>query len=156
MDQLAVVRRFNRIYTPRIGALDDSFLGSGLPLPAARLLFEVGPDGATVRDLRRKLGLDSGYLSRLLRSLEAERLVTLSDDPTDRRRRVCRLTASGQKRWSRLDARSNDIVTDLLDPLTTGQRARLADALATASLLIASSTVTFDTVDPTSPTRPRR
>jgi DNA-binding MarR family transcriptional regulator/GNAT superfamily N-acetyltransferase len=148
MDQLATIRRFNRIYTPRIGALDDSFLGSGLPLPAARLLFEVGPDGATVRDLRRKLGLDSGYLSRLLRNLEADRLVTLSDDPADRRRRICRLTASGKRRWARLDARSDDVATDLLDPLTTGQRTRLADALATASLLIAAPTVTFEAVDP--------
>jgi DNA-binding MarR family transcriptional regulator len=81
MGQLAAVRRFNRIYTPKIGALHDSFLGSGLPLPAARLLFEVGPDGATVRDLRRRLGLDSGYLSRLLRGLEADRLIALTKDP---------------------------------------------------------------------------
>jgi DNA-binding MarR family transcriptional regulator/GNAT superfamily N-acetyltransferase len=151
MDQLAAVRRFNRIYTPRIGALHDSFLGSGLPLPAARLLFEVGPDGATVRDLRRRLGLDSGYLSRLLRSLEADRLIALTDDPSDRRRRICRLTASGMRRWTRLDARSDEIVADLLDPLTTDQRARLADSLATAALLISASTVEFQEVDPAGP-----
>jgi DNA-binding MarR family transcriptional regulator len=148
MDQLATIRRFNRIYTPKIGALDDSFLGSGLGLAAARVLFEVGPAGATVRDLRRTLGLDSGYLSRILRSLEANRLVTLHDDPADRRRRICRLTAAGKRRWSRLDARSDEIVADLLGPLTTGQRQRLAEALATAALLIGASTVRFQEVDP--------
>ena len=150
MDQLAAIRHFNRIYTPKIGALDDSFLGSGLPLPAARLLFEVGPGGATVRDLRRKLGLDSGYLSRLMRRLEADRLITLTHDPADRRRRVCRLTALGRRRWERLDSRSNEIVADLLDPLTTGQRDRLANALSAAARLIGASTVTFESVDPAS------
>lgn len=151
MDQLAAIRRFNRTYTPKIGALGDSFLGSGLPLPTARLLYEVGPDGVTVRELRRKLGLDSGYLSRLLRSLEADRLITLTDDPTDGRRRVCRLTASGKRRWARLDARSDEIVTDLLAPLTTGQRERLVNALSTAALLIDASSVVFHEVDPASP-----
>jgi DNA-binding MarR family transcriptional regulator/GNAT superfamily N-acetyltransferase len=148
MDELATIRRFNRTYTPRIGALDDSFLGSGLPLAAARMLFEVGPDGATVRDLRRRLGLDSGYVSRLLRGLEQHELVTLSDDPEDRRRRVCRLTATGRRRWSRLDARSNEVAARLLDPLTAGQRRRLADALATAELLVRASTVSIEQADP--------
>ena len=55
-----VLRRFNRTYTQRIGALDESFLGLGLPLGAARLVFEIGDSGATVRDLRDRLGLDSG------------------------------------------------------------------------------------------------
>lgn len=148
MDQLGAIRRFNRTYTPRIGALDDSFLGSGLPLAAARLLFEVGPDGATVRDLRHRLGLDSGYVSRLLRSLEEHRLVTVVDDPADRRRRVCRLTAAGKRRWSRLDARSDEVAAELLAPLSPGQRRRLVDALATAELLIRASAVTFELVDP--------
>lgn len=148
MDHVATIRRFNRTYTPKIGALDDSFLGSGLPLAAARLLFEVGPDGATVRDLRRRLGLDSGYVSRLLRSLEQHRLVTVADDPADRRRRVCRLTATGRRRWSRLDARSDEVAAHLLAPLTADQRTRLSDALGAAELLIRASTVSFELVDP--------
>lgn len=151
MDQLDVIRRFNRIYTPRIGALDDSFLGSGLPLPAARLLFEIGHDGTTVRDLRHRLGLDSGYLSRLLRTLEADRLITLSDDPADRRRRICRLTASGKRKWTRLDARSTEVAAELLDTLPLHQRERLTAALATAARLIGASTATFATVDPAGP-----
>lgn len=148
MTELEVIRRFNRTYTPRIGALDDSFLGTGLSLAAARLLFEVGPHGATVRDLRRRLGLDSGYLSRLLRGLEQRRLVALTDDPDDRRRRLCHLTATGRRLWVKLDRRSDEIAADLLDPLTTSQRRRLSDALATADLLIRGSEVTFRTADP--------
>ena len=63
------VRRFNRTVTARIGALDDHFLGRGRALGEARLLWEIGPDGCEVRLLRARLGLDSGYVSRLLRSL---------------------------------------------------------------------------------------
>src|SRR3954471_569969 len=63
MSETQVLRRFNRTYTQRIGALDESFLGLGLPLGAARLVFEIGLAGATVRDLRGRLGLDSGHLA---------------------------------------------------------------------------------------------
>ena len=70
------VRRFNRTVTQRIGVLSDDYLGRGRPLAEARLLFEIGREGADVRDLRERLALDSGYLSRLLRSLEAQGLTT--------------------------------------------------------------------------------
>ena len=70
-DPVDVVRRFNRSYTQRIGVLDDSFLGLGMPLGPVRLLFEIGAAPATAQALRDRLGLDSGYLSRLLRSLES-------------------------------------------------------------------------------------
>ena len=70
--QLARVRQFNRTLTRRIGALSDDYLGSGRPLAEARLLFEIGPGGSSVRELRTRLALDSGYLSRLLRTLEAQ------------------------------------------------------------------------------------
>lgn len=69
------MRRFNRSYTQRIGALEDSFLGLGLPLGATRVLFEIGVQPATVQNLRLRLGLDSGYTSRLLRRLEEGGLV---------------------------------------------------------------------------------
>ena len=83
-EQTAVLRRFNRTYTQRIGALDESFLGTGRPLGPSRLLFEIGSGdgaGATVRELRDRLGLDSGYLSRLLRALETDGLVVVRPDP---------------------------------------------------------------------------
>src|SRR3954464_11206603 len=77
------VRRFNRTVAEGIGALEDHFLGRSRPLGEARLLWEIGPDGADVRDLRGRLGLDSGYVSRLLRSLESQRLVTVRVSPHD-------------------------------------------------------------------------
>ena len=90
-----MLRRFNRAWSQRVGLLDESYLGQGRSLGASRLLFEMGPEGAGVLDLRRRLGLDSGYLSRLLRGLEEERLVDVRRDPADQRRRVVVPTAKG-------------------------------------------------------------
>src|SRR3954447_21594388 len=91
----ATLRRFNRTYTQRVGALDESFLGLGWPLGASRLIFEIGTTGATVRDLRERLDLDSGYLSRLLRRLTRAGVVDVRPDPADRRRRLVTLTRTG-------------------------------------------------------------
>src|SRR5436190_24341169 len=129
-EQTGVLRRFNRTYTQRIGALDDSFLGTGRPLGPSRLLFEIGSggdDGATVRELRERLGLDSGYLSRLLRSLEADGLVAVGPDATDRRRRRVRLTRRGRTARRRLDERSEDLARSLVAPLSERQRERLTE-----------------------------
>ena len=71
---IALVRSFNRLVTRQVGALNDRYLGHR-PLGEARVLFEIGPDGATPRDVRARLGLDSGYLSRMIRSLERDGLV---------------------------------------------------------------------------------
>ncbi len=97
MTATATLRHFNRTYTQRIGVLEESFLGLGLPLAAARLIFEVGAEGTTVRELRDRLGLDSGYLSRLLRTLQDSGLVVVEPDPADLRRRRVALTPKG---WS--------------------------------------------------------
>ncbi len=149
MDGSATLRRFNRTYTQRIGALDESFLGLGLPLGAARLVFEVGVPGATVRDLRDRLDLDSGYLSRLLRTLEERGLVQVRPDLSDKRRRWVSLTARGRSTLALLDRRSDELADSLLAPLTERQRSRLVDALATADLLVRAATVHLGDVDPT-------
>ena len=83
MDALAIqqIRQFNRTVTEGIGALHDRFLGRARPLGEARLLWEIGPEGAEVRALRSRLGLDSGYVSRLLRSLQRQRLARVRVDP---------------------------------------------------------------------------
>jgi DNA-binding MarR family transcriptional regulator len=154
-DVVAVVRRFNRSYTQRIGALEDSFLGMGLPLGTARLLFEIGTEPGTVQQLRARLGLDSGYLSRLLRRLEREGLVDVVPDPQDRRRRRVDLTAAGRAAWGDLERRSEERAHLLVDPLTPRQQERLAEALATADLLVRAATVTLEPVDPTSPAATR-
>jgi len=149
--QVEVVRRFNRSYTQRVGALEDSFLGTGMPLGTARLLFEIGTEPGTTRDLRARLGLDSGYLSRLLRRLESDGLVAVVPDADDRRRRRVDLTVAGRRAWEDLERRSVDRARDLVAPLTARQRARLAAALAEADLLVRAATVTLERTDPASP-----
>jgi DNA-binding MarR family transcriptional regulator/predicted N-acetyltransferase YhbS len=156
-DPVAVVRRFNRSYTQRIGVLDDSFLGTGMPLGPARLLFEIGVAPATTQGpltsqaLRERLGLDSGYLSRLLRRLEEENLINVIPDPGDRRRRLVSLTEAGRERWKELELRSDGQARLIVDPLTERQRERLARALSEADLLVRAATVRFEPVDPASP-----
>lgn len=148
IDAISVVRRFNRSYTQRIGVLEDSFLGLGMPLGPVRVLFEIGTESATVQALRERLGLDSGYLSRLLRTLESEGLIAVEKDPSDRRRRQVSLTAAGRERWAELERRSDERARLLVDPLTGRQRERLARALAEADLLVRAATVTLQPVDP--------
>ncbi|MDF1606416.1 helix-turn-helix domain-containing GNAT family N-acetyltransferase [Nocardioides sp. YIM 152315] len=152
MDDTAMLRRFNRTYTQRIGVLEESFLGTGRPLGVSRLLFEIGPDGAGVRELRDRLGLDSGYLTRLLRRLDRDGLVRVAEDPADRRRRLATLTATGRRAWRELDQRSEELAERLVAPLTARQRARLTDALATADLLVRAATIELREVPPTDPT----
>ncbi|WP_262347580.1 bifunctional helix-turn-helix transcriptional regulator/GNAT family N-acetyltransferase [Nocardioides dongxiaopingii] len=147
----ATLRRFNRTYTQRIGVLEESFLGLGLPLGGARLLFEIGAPGAAVRDLRDRLGLDSGYLSRLLRDLEARGLAGTAPDPADRRRRHATLTDDGRALLARLETRSDELALRLVAPLTERQRGRLTEALATADLLVRAATVVLREVDPAGP-----
>jgi len=149
--QTATLRRFNRTYTQRIGALEESFLGSGRPLGPSRLLFEVRDGGATVRELRDRLGLDAGYLSRLLRTLESDGLVEVRPDIDDRRRRRVTLTRRGRTAWRRLDDRSEQLARSLVAPLSERQRERLVEALATADLLVRAATVRFEETDPTDP-----
>src|SRR5215472_12959923 len=92
---VARVRIFNRAVTQRVGALQDHYLARQLPLGEARLLWEVGGRGCDVRTLRARLGLDSGYTSRLLRSLEAARLLKVDASDRDARVRTARLTKKG-------------------------------------------------------------
>jgi DNA-binding MarR family transcriptional regulator/GNAT superfamily N-acetyltransferase len=180
-DPVAVVRRFNRSYTQRIGVLEDSFLGTGMPLGPARLLFEIGATPAatqaassgqassspqalsagqprpglqappSTQALRERLGLDSGYLSRLLRRLERDGLIQVIPDPGDRRRRLVILTELGRRRWQDLERRSDEQARLIVEPLTGRQRERLARALAEADLLVRAATVTFEPADPASP-----
>ena len=148
---VAQVRRFNRIVTERVGALNDRFLGLGRPLGEARLLWEVGPHGAEVRHLRARLGLDSGYLSRLLRSLEADRLVTVGPSARDRRIRVARLTDAGRRMRAALDQRSDAQARVLLAPLNRRQQERLMAAMDEVERLLMAASVQLDPVDPEHP-----
>ena len=150
MDVVGTVRRFNRSYTRQIGVLDDSYLGSGRPLGPSRLLFELGAGPVGVVELRRRLGLDSGYLSRLLRRIEADGLAVVGRDPTDGRRRVVTLTVAGRREWRSLDRRSDAAAAALVEHLSPRRRHELALALARAERLLGVAAVTVDTVDPSS------
>ena len=145
-----VLRHFNRAWSQRVGVLDESFLGSGRPIGPSRLLFELGGDPVSVRELRDRTGLDSGYVSRLLRRLEREGLVRTETDPDDARRRLVVLTAAGQVARNDLDDKSEQLARGLVEPLSEGQRARLADALDTADRLLRAATTTIAPGDPAS------
>jgi len=144
------VRRFNREVAERIGALTDEFLGRGRPMGEARILWEVGAEGTDVRALRARLGLDSGYTSRVLRSLERQRLITMGPSPDDGRVRRVELTETGLVERAELDRRSDDVALSILEPLSAGQRARLLLAMTDVERLLRASTVRFDVEEPDS------
>jgi len=145
------VRSFNRAVTQRAGALDDAFLSRARPLGQARVLWEIGPDGSDVRALRSRLGLDSGYLSRLLRALEAGGLVDVTPSGADGRVRIARLTDGGLAERAELDRLSDDAAIEILRPLSAGQRSRLVAAMAEVERLLAASAVRIDPCDPRRP-----
>ena len=149
--QVEQVRRFNRTVTQRVGALDDHFLSLDRPLGEARVLWEVGAGGCEVRTLRNRLGLDSGHLSRLLRSLEADGMLTVEPGEHDRRVRVARATARGRAELAELDRRSDALAESLLDPLTDRQRERLVTAMRDVERLLTAAMVEIRAVDPEHP-----
>ncbi|MEO3387764.1 helix-turn-helix domain-containing GNAT family N-acetyltransferase [Mesorhizobium sp. CAU 1741] len=137
------VRSFNRLVSQRIGALNDSYLGRGRPLGQARLVFETGPDGCDVQGLRDRLGLDSGYMSRLLRTLAEDGLVSVDEDPSDRRRRILRLTEKGSAERAAYDRLSDDFACSILEPLREAHRERLVSAMAEVERLMNAAAVTI-------------
>jgi DNA-binding MarR family transcriptional regulator/GNAT superfamily N-acetyltransferase len=141
MTHITCVRSFNRVATERAGALDDQFLGRMRPLGAARFLWEVGPDGAEVRMLRARLGLDSGYVSRLLRALEEDGLVTIAADAADGRVRRVMLSPQGLREWQELESRSEAFAASILQPLSERQRNELVGAMQTVERLLTASMI---------------
>ncbi len=149
MDDIARVRRFNRFVTQQVGALNDRYLGHR-PLGESRALFEIGAGGATPRDIRARLGLDSGYVARLIGSLRRDGLVEERPDPADRRTKRLSLTAAGRAEMAALDRISDDLAASVLDPLTGEQRERLLRAQAEVVRLLAISMLTIEHEDATS------
>jgi DNA-binding MarR family transcriptional regulator/GNAT superfamily N-acetyltransferase len=141
VDAVGQVRSFQRTVTQRIGVLHDEYLARGRTLGASRVLWEIGPEGHDVRSLRARLDLDSGYLSRLLRSLEAEGLVATEPDPADKRVRTVRLTEAGAVERKVLDQRSDEAAWSLLSSLNDGQRARLVEAMGAVERLLTAGLV---------------
>jgi DNA-binding MarR family transcriptional regulator/GNAT superfamily N-acetyltransferase len=138
------VRDFNRFYTQRIGVLTDRYLGQR-PLGEARLLFEIGGT-ADLSAVRARLGLDSGYLSRLLRSLERQGLIELSPHPDDARARVATLTPDGHAALSEIDTRAEQAAAGLVAPLSAVQQEQLAAAMDQVQRLLRLAGLTITPV----------
>jgi DNA-binding MarR family transcriptional regulator/GNAT superfamily N-acetyltransferase len=146
--EIVRIRAFNRTVAERIGALSDGFLGRGRPMGESRTLWEIGPAGAEVRELRARLGLDSGYTSRVLRSLERQGLITVDASPQDRRVRLAKLTRRGRAERAELDRRSDAVASSFLEPLNDDQRTKLLAAMSDVERLLRASMVVLRVEDP--------
>jgi DNA-binding MarR family transcriptional regulator/N-acetylglutamate synthase-like GNAT family acetyltransferase len=126
------VRRFNRFFTRRIGVLREGLLHTPYSLTEARILFEISHRAeVAAADLSRELGLDPGYLSRILARLEQKGLIDKVRSETDARRRLLSLTLQGQEAFSLLDSRSREEVAEMLCELSEGDQRRLLEAMQT-------------------------
>jgi DNA-binding MarR family transcriptional regulator/N-acetylglutamate synthase-like GNAT family acetyltransferase len=150
-DPITTVRSFYRALTLRVGVFTDSFLGRGRPLALARLIFEIGETGVDVRELRARLELDSGYLSRLLRSLEKEGLVAVHAVESDLRSRHVRLTEAGIEELKHLNLLGDQFAAETLAPLTDLERDRLVTAMSEVERLLNRSFTRIYVEDPDSP-----
>jgi DNA-binding MarR family transcriptional regulator/GNAT superfamily N-acetyltransferase len=150
MDQPLVdqVRSFNRVVTRRIGILNDQYLGRNRPVGQDRVLWEIGAEGCEIRALRARLGLDAGHTSRLLRALEASKLIVVKPSETDGRVRVARLTKTGQGERALLEQRSDDLAASILAPLTDAQRKELTAAMRTVRRLLTTPEIDIRKADP--------
>ena len=119
------MRRFNRFYTRQIGLLDEGLLNSPFSLTQVRTLYELAQrEQTTAAELCTSLGLDAGYLSRMLSAFEKSGLLEKRNSPTDARQTLLRLTKKGRKAFEPLNARSNDQVAAMLGKLAAGEAKR--------------------------------
>jgi DNA-binding MarR family transcriptional regulator/GNAT superfamily N-acetyltransferase len=131
-DRVRAVRHFNRFFTRQIGVLREGLLHSPYSLTEARILFEVAQrQTLTASDLCRDLGLDAGYLSRILARLEQQGLLAKVRSDSDGRHRLLRLTPAGDDAFALLNKRSHDEVAEMLGELSAGDQQRLLDAMRT-------------------------
>lgn len=135
--QIEAVRGFNRFYTTRIGVLHGKLLGSDLSLTEVRVLYELAHrDRVTASDLCRDLGLDAGYLSRIVRGFERRGYVRRAKSPDDGRRSILSMTAAGRRAFAPLDRRARDEIAALIDGLSSDRRRRLVDAIRSIEALL--------------------
>jgi len=138
--RIAMVRRFNRFYTRKIGVLSEAFLNTPYSLTEARVLHALAHrDGATATWLCEELGIDPGYLSRLLRSFEQQKLLFRSPSPQDGRQTLISLTPAGRDAYEPLDRASQSDIGNLLAQLPDPDQERLVGAMRTVSALLGDS-----------------
>jgi len=128
--RVAAVRAFNRFYPLQVGLLSPGYLHSPFSITEARVIYEIATrSSAEVAGLRRDLGLDPGYLSRMLNRIEEEGLIARERSSADRRRQLVRLTAKGRRTYAGLDRRSSAEIGGVLSPHSDEQQARLIEAM---------------------------
>ncbi|TVT17193.1 GNAT family N-acetyltransferase [Amycolatopsis rhizosphaerae] len=149
-DDIATFRRFSREFTRRVGVLDDRYLHHDRPLGEARILYELD-QGTSLRELRERLALDAGYLSRVVKKLRQDGLLETRSDADDRRVRLVRLTERGRREVAEQNRRADEAAAGLLGGLDARQRERLTAALHTAEGLMRLSAVDIRPADPDSP-----
>lgn len=147
-DSISRFRRFSRAVTREVGALDESFLGRGRPLGAARVLNAIGHGRTDVAAIREMLGLDSGLMSRLLRGLEEEGLIEMSAHTKDGRRRVALLTDEGRREFNAYEEMSDERA----DAFLSGQKdvEALLDAMDLIATAMGGQAIVIERVDPRS------
>ncbi len=129
-ERVASVRRFNRFYTRRLGVLNEALLGSAFSLAEMRVLWELANnEGISATWLEDQLGMDPGYLSRVLRGFKERGFLQVRPAPHDRRIRTLALTESGRRTFKVIDMRSHDEVRTTLEKLTEHERTRLAESM---------------------------
>jgi DNA-binding MarR family transcriptional regulator/GNAT superfamily N-acetyltransferase len=131
------VRAFNRFYTTQIGVLREGLLGSSFSLTQVRVLYEIAHrEKCTAAALCGDLGLDPGYLSRMLRGFEARKLIARQASSKDRRQSLLRLTSAGRRVFQKLDTRQDREVGRLLDRLTPRRQKDLVHSLQVAQQIM--------------------
>jgi DNA-binding MarR family transcriptional regulator/predicted N-acetyltransferase YhbS len=139
-ERIAAVRRFNRFYTQRIGVLQAAWLDSPFSLTEARVLYELkARAGTTATEIARELGLDAGYLSRILRRFQKLKLIRKETSPADARQSFLTLTERGREAFAPLETRSNRDVGAMLGRLPAAQQDDLVGALRTAESLLSDA-----------------
>lgn len=129
-ERISTIRRFNRFFTRQIGVLREGLLHSPYSLTEARIIFELANrNNLTASDLCHELGLDAGYLSRILNKFEGQNLIEKTPSYDDRRQRLISLTPEGQNAFSLLDGRSRDEISEMLGELGNGDQIRLVEAM---------------------------
>ncbi len=141
-DQIAAVRAFNRFYTRKLGVLDQQLLKSPFSLSEARVLYELANrENAAAKEIGIELGLDPGYLSRIIQNFDETGLITRKPLPSDRRQYRLSLTAKGRQAFAKIDRSSHDDVADLLATLPRGDSGRLIEAMAVIERLLGNPRV---------------
>jgi DNA-binding MarR family transcriptional regulator/GNAT superfamily N-acetyltransferase len=139
-DQIAAVRSFNRFYTSKLGVLDQRLLQSPFSLSEARVLYEIAKrENPAAKAIGIGLGLDPGYLSRIIQNFDDSGLISRKPLPSDRRQYRLALTAKGRQAFDRLDRSSQDDVAAMLASLPHGGRERLIGAMAVIESLLGAA-----------------